>query len=78
MGYAVAKREFHRSSPIDPAVVRSMTRRILVTPVISTVAVGFSFLNVHLGTYAFLTLPIFYLSHRTVDTRSKKPVDTSA
>ena len=76
--YAIAKRELHKSSPIDPAVIRSMTRRILITPLVSAVAVGLSFLNVHLGTYAFLALPFFYLSHRTVDTRFKKPEGTSA
>ena len=76
--YAVARSEFHRTSPIDPAVIRSMTRRILLTPVISALAVGLSFLNVHLGTYAFLTLPLFYLSNRTVDSRFKKPEGTSA
>jgi hypothetical protein len=67
----------HKTSPIDPAVIRSMTRRILLTPVISTAAAGLSFINVHLGTYAFLALPLFYLSHRMVDNRIKKPEDTS-
>jgi uncharacterized membrane protein len=76
--YAVARSELHKISPIDPAVVRSMTRRILLTPVISAVAVGLSFINVHLGTYAFLALPFFYLSHRTVDSRFIKQEDGSA
>jgi uncharacterized membrane protein len=76
--YAVTKHEFYRATPIDPAVVRGMIRRILLTPVISAVAVGLSFLNVHLRTYAFLTLPIFYLPHRTVDIRLKKTADASA
>jgi len=76
--YAIAKLEFHKTSPIDPAVIRSMTRRILLTPVISAAAIGLSFINVDLGTYAFLALPLFYLSHRTVDNRIKKPEDTSA
>jgi uncharacterized membrane protein len=70
--YAVAKSELHKTSPIDPAVVRSMNRRILLTPVIAALAVGLSFINVHLGTYAFLTLPLFYLSRRTVDSQLKK------
>lgn len=76
--YAIAKQELHRTSPIDPAVIRSMTRRILLTPVISALAVGLSFINVHLGTYTFLTLPLFYLSHRMVDTGFKKPEGISA
>ena len=76
--YAIAKRELHKSFPIDPAVIRSMTRRILITPLVSAVAVGLSFINVHLGTYAFLALPLFYLSHRTVDRQLKKTEDTSA
>ncbi|CAB1082708.1 hypothetical protein D1AOALGA4SA_10312 [Olavius algarvensis Delta 1 endosymbiont] len=76
--YAVARSELHQFAPIDPAVVRSMTRRILLTPVVSAAAVGLSFINVHLGTYAFLTLPLFYLSHRTVDSRIKTPDGPSA
>ncbi|MBT8368691.1 MAG: hypothetical protein KJP23_28690, partial [Deltaproteobacteria bacterium] len=76
--YAVAISEFHRISPIDSAVIRSMTRRRRRTPVISAAAVGLSFLNVHLGTYAFLAIPLFYLSYCTVDTRLKKPEDASA
>ena len=76
--YAVTKREWHKTSPIDPVVIRSMTLRILLTPVISTVAIALSFFNVHLGTYTFLAIPLFYLSHRFVDTQSEKPIVPSS
>ena len=76
--YAIAKREWHKSPPIDPVVIRSMSLRILIAPVISTIAIGLSFLNVHLGTYTFLAIPLFYLSHRRVDTHLEKPKTPSA
>ena len=76
--YAIVKREWHKTSLIDPAAIRSMTLRILLAPVSSMVAIGLSFLNMHLGTYTFLAMPLFYLSHRLVDTPRDKPKVSSA
>lgn len=53
---------------IDPDVVRSMTIRILIGPVICLAAVAVSFLNVRLGHAVFLAIPLVYSSHRRVDT----------
>ena len=53
--------------PIDPPVVRSMSRRIMIGPLVSLIAIGISYINTDLGTIVFCTLPLFYLSHRLVD-----------
>jgi uncharacterized membrane protein len=47
---------------------RKVIRRMLVSPVIvSLVAIFISFLNVHLGSLFFLSIPLYYLSHREFD-----------
>lgn len=48
-------------------VVVSMSRRIALTPLVCLVAIGLSFVNVLLGKFVFLLIPVFYFSHRTVD-----------
>jgi len=70
--YAVSRPELLRLATIDRAVVRSMTVRILIGPVISFVAIAVSFLNVYLGTAIFLSMPLFYISHYIVDTHWEK------
>ena len=75
--YAISRPEIIGRPSIDPAVVRSMTQRILIGPVVSLVAVGITFLNLHLGSIAFATIPLFYLSHRLVDTQWDKATDIS-
>lgn len=52
---------------IPQAVVTSMTRRLALTPIICVVAIGMSFINVLLGKWLFLLIPLAYFSHRTVD-----------
>jgi uncharacterized membrane protein len=52
---------------IDPPISRSMLRRILTGPVVSLVAIGAAFVNARLSHVVFLTIPLFHLSHRTVD-----------
>ena len=75
--YAVSKSEILVRPTIDPAVIRSMTRRILVAPLIALVAICVSFVNVRVGTHLFMAIPLFYLSHRLVDTYWEKTEDTS-
>ncbi len=70
--YAVSRPELLRLATIDGDVVRSMTLRILIGPVISFVAIVLSFLNVYLGTVIFLSMPLFYISHHIVDTHWEK------
>ena len=53
---------------IDPAVVRSMLRRILMGPVVSLAAIGIAFINVRLAHLAFFSIPLFHFSHQAVDT----------
>ena len=52
---------------IDPAVARSMLLRILTGPIISTMAIGTAFISVRLAHAVFLTMPLFHVSHRSVD-----------
>jgi hypothetical protein len=54
-----------------------MTQRILIGPVVSLVAVGLTFLNLHLGSIVFLTLPFFYLSHPLIDSGWEKMEESS-
>ncbi len=74
--YVISHPELIGHRNIDPSVVRSMNRRILIGPLVSLVAIGLSFLNLNLGTAAFCTMPLFYLSHRLVDSEWEKPVDS--
>jgi uncharacterized membrane protein len=54
--------------PVEAAIRRRVTRRMFTSPVlVSVVAVPISFLNVHLGTLLFLSIPLYYLSHRVID-----------
>ena len=76
--YAVSHPELMWHPNIDPSVVRSMHQRIMIGPLISLVAVGLSFLNLNLGTIAFCTMPLFYLSHRSADSKWEKPEESSA
>lgn len=59
----------HRLLDLDtsPVVIKSMTRRIALTPLVCLAAIGLSFVNVFVSKFVFLTIPVFYFSHRTVD-----------
>jgi uncharacterized membrane protein len=56
--------------PIDQEVIRSMSRRVMIGPLVSLIAIGVSYLNIDLGTVVFCSLPLFYLSHHLVDYES--------
>jgi uncharacterized membrane protein len=62
---------------IDPAIAHSMLCRILTGPVISLVAIGAAFINARLSHAVFLTMPLFHLSHRTVDSHWPEVVEES-
>lgn len=51
----------------SPVVIRSMSRRIALTPLISLVAVAISFVSLDLSHAVFLAIPAAFLSHRIVD-----------
>ena len=48
-------------------VMRSMTRRLLIAPGLSLLAIACSFVSISLSRVIFLSIPIFYISHRIVD-----------
>ena len=60
---------------VSPQVIKSMNRRIALTPVISIVAIGVSFISIELSKIIFLAIPLIYFSHRTVDTGWVPPED---
>jgi uncharacterized membrane protein len=76
--YVISRPELLEHPGLDPSVVGSMTRRILMGPLISLVAVGVTFLYYPLGTIVFCTIPIFYLSHPLIDSGWKKRDESSA
>jgi len=61
----------------SPEIIKSMTRRIAITPIICCVAVILSNLNVPLSKLVYLTVPVFYFSHRTVDHGKHHAADES-
>lgn len=63
----IVSRPVLNEHPIDRAVVLSMDRRIMIGPVVSLLAIGVSYVDIDLGTLVFCSLPLFYLSHRLVD-----------
>jgi uncharacterized membrane protein len=52
---------------ISSKVKRSMTFRIIVSPLICLIAMGVAFVDVDVGTYVFTLIPLFYFSHHAVD-----------
>jgi uncharacterized membrane protein len=76
--YAVSQPGIQRHHPVDAAVIRSMTLRIMVAPLISLVAIGLSFINVDVSTVCFLVIPLFYISNRLVDSRWDNGAETAS
>ncbi len=52
---------------ISPVVVRSMTRQLMVAPLVSLLAIGCSFISITLSRAVFILIPISYMSHRIID-----------
>ncbi|MDA0834856.1 MAG: TMEM175 family protein [Planctomycetota bacterium] len=63
---------------ISPAVVRSMTQRLMYAPLISLAAVGCSFVSMTTSRLIFLTIPFLFLSHHLVDTGWQEPASDDA
>jgi uncharacterized membrane protein len=56
------------SHPVDSAVRRKITRRMFMSPIIiSLLAIAVSFLSIHISSLLFLSIPLYYLSHRDID-----------
>ena len=64
--YAIQNRRLI-SPDIPTEVLQSMTRRLVIAPALCLVAIGCSFLSISLARLILLSIPVFYLSHRTVD-----------
>ena len=53
---------------IDASLARKVTLRMLMSPIlISVAAIPISFVSIHLSTILFLSIPLYYLSHREID-----------
>ena len=64
--YAVSRPALLQMS-FDPKVEPAINRRLLVGPVVILAAIGLSYVNIRLGNFAFLLLPLFYLLQPRVD-----------
>ena len=64
--YSTGPRGF-RSSEIDPSVVRSMSIRIALGPLLCLVGAIVSLANPHVGTLFFVLVPLLYVSQPQVD-----------
>ena len=71
--YVLSHSELLERPTMDQAVIRSMTRRILVAPAVAVIAFGLSFVDVRLGTHAFFLIPLCSLRHRLVDSGWERP-----
>jgi len=65
--YKVRKQNLLRK-PIPASVVKSMSRRIMIAPAIILLGMVVSVFNFHLAALLYFSVPIFYVSHRLVDT----------
>jgi hypothetical protein len=54
--------------PIDPAVRRSIDRRILVAPTLSLLGIVVAMVQFQLASLVYLSIPVFYLRHWLADT----------
>ncbi len=66
--YAVSRPALLQES-LDPQVVQAINRRLLIGPIVILAAIGLSFVNVRVGNFAFLLLPLFYLLQPRIDLR---------
>ena len=57
----------HLRRPIDPAVARSMSRRILVAPALSLLGILVMSVNFHAGALVYISIPLFYARHWLID-----------
>ncbi|MGR8933687.1 MAG: TMEM175 family protein [Gammaproteobacteria bacterium] len=60
--------------PIEKTVWLRVRRRLIISPIImSLLAVPLSFVSIHLGSLFFLSIPLYYLSHRDIDQNWSAP-----
>lgn len=56
-----------QAKPIDEKLRKSMRNRIFIVPFICLIAIPLAFINVHVGTYIFITIPVFYMGTIQMD-----------
>ncbi|MBX7168958.1 MAG: DUF1211 domain-containing protein [Pirellulales bacterium] len=66
------------SPDISPAVVRSITRRILITPLVSLIAIACLPISMDVSRLLFLAIPFAQFSHRAADDGWAQPGDVAA
>jgi uncharacterized membrane protein len=64
----IVRKPYLLRKPVAPAVVRSMSRRILIAPALILAGIGVSMINFHLGALVYFSIPLFYLRHWLIDT----------
>jgi uncharacterized membrane protein len=64
----LAKNETLQRKPIPMRVVRSMSRRIMIAPIVILVGMFVSLINFHVAALIYFTAPAYYLKHWLVDT----------
>jgi hypothetical protein len=69
--YAVSKPEL-LAVRVKPQVIQSMDLRILISPLVCLATICLAFVDVTVATYIIVLIPLFYLSHRKVDTAIEK------
>ena len=52
---------------ISSTILRSMTRRLLIAPVLCVLAIGCSFISISLSRVIFLSIPVLYFSQRAFE-----------
>jgi len=52
---------------VDPAIERTIKLRLMMGPAVISIAIVLSYVNMRLGTIAFLSVPVFYLFQPRVD-----------
>jgi uncharacterized membrane protein len=75
--YVLSHPELLGPRTIDQAVSRSMTRRILLSPLVAVLAFCLSFVDVRLGTHTFFLIPLGAIRHRLVDSGWERPKESS-
>ena len=64
----LVRNEYLLRKPVSVAVVRSMSRRILIAPLVILLGIAVSAFNFHLGALVYFSMPLFYLKHWLADT----------
>ena len=62
------RKKNHLRKPVSATVRRSMSRRIMIAPAIILLGMVVSLFDFHVAALIYFSVPIFYVSHRLIDT----------